>query len=103
MASTTWTGTSHNVVNGPQSSAGNLTSRSGSIVASAGEDMCGASILGECFLANNGLPNTEQFGYNDPRPISGVPTCLYDTLRFDYEYPVDSLEGIVMDQGLFIV
>ncbi|KAM3358548.1 two-component response regulator ORR26 [Capsicum galapagoense] len=103
MASTTWTGTSHNVVNGPQSSAGNLTSRSGSIVASAGEDMCGASILGECFLANNGLPNTEQFGYNDPQPISGVPTCLYDTLRFDYEYPVDSLEGIVMDQGLFIV
>lgn len=103
MPSTTWSARSHNVVNGLQSSPGNLTSRSGSIVASVGEDMCGASIQGECFLANNGLRDIEQFDYNDPQPISGVPTCLYDTLRFDYEYPIDSLEGIVMDQGLFIV
>lgn len=103
MPSTTWSATSHNVVNGPESSPGNLTLRSGSIVASLGEDMCDASIQGEYFLANNGLPNIEQFDYNDPQPISGVPTCLYDTLRFDYEYPIDSLEGIVMDHGLFIV
>ncbi|XP_060214113.1 two-component response regulator ARR11-like isoform X1 [Lycium barbarum] len=103
MPSTTWSATSHNVVNVPQSSARNLTLGSGSIVASLGGDMCGASIQGECFPANNGLWNIEQFDYNDPHPISGVPTCLYDTLRFDYEYPIDSLDGIVMDQGLFIV
>lgn len=103
MPSTTWSAASHNGAIGPQSSPGNLTLRSGSIVASVGEDMCGASIQGERFLANNGLPNIEQFDYDDPQLISGVPTCLYDTLRFDYEYPIDSLEGIVMDQGLFIV
>ncbi|KAJ8569676.1 hypothetical protein K7X08_006253 [Anisodus acutangulus] len=102
MPRTTWSDTSHNVVNCPQSSTGNLTG-SGSIVASLGEDMYGAYIQGECFLANNGLRNIEQFDYNDPQPISGVPTCLYDTLKFDYEYPIDPLEGIVMDQGLFIV
>ncbi|TMW89038.1 hypothetical protein EJD97_017729 [Solanum chilense] len=101
--STTWRATSHNIVNGPQSSPGNLTLRSGSIVASVGEEMHGASIQGECFLANNGLPNIEQYDYNDPQPISGVPTYLYDTLRFDYEYPIDSLEGNVIDQGLFII
>ncbi|KAH0674469.1 hypothetical protein KY290_026583 [Solanum tuberosum] len=103
MPSTTWRATSHNVVNGSQSSLGNLTLRSGSIVASVGEEIFGASVQGECFLANNGLPNIEQFDYNDPQPISGVPTYLYDTLRFDYEYPIDSLEGNMMDQGLFIV
>ncbi|CAN4116175.1 unnamed protein product [Withania somnifera] len=99
MAST-WSATSYNVVNGPQSSQGNLTLGSGSIVASIGENMRGASIEEECFLANHGLLNLD---YNDPLPISGVPTYLYDTLRFDYEYPIDSLEGILMDQGLFIV
>ncbi|KAK4358317.1 hypothetical protein RND71_023927 [Anisodus tanguticus] len=103
MPSTTWCVTSHNVISHPQSSQGNLTLGSGSIVASLGEDMCGASIQGEFFLASNGLQNIDQFDYNDPQPISGVPTCLYDTLRFDHEYPIDSLEGIVMDQGLFIV
>lgn len=100
----TWSMTSQNVdqnlVNGLQSSPGNLTLGSGSVVASLGED---ASIQGECFPAYNGLRNIQQFHYNEPQPISGVSTCLYDTLRFDYEYPNDSLEGIVLDQGLFIV
>ncbi|CAN4124064.1 unnamed protein product [Withania somnifera] len=96
----TWNAVSHNVVNGPQSSQGNPTLGSGAIVASIGENMCGDSIQGECFLANHGLPN---FEYNDSLPISGVPTYLYDTSMFDYEYPIDSLEGIVMEQGLFIV
>ncbi|XP_009793670.1 two-component response regulator ARR11 [Nicotiana sylvestris] len=104
IPSTTWSMTSQNVdqnlVNGLQSSPGNLTLGSGSVVASLGED---ASIQGECFPAYYGLRNIQQFDYSDPQTISGVPTCLYDTLRFDYEYPNDSLEGIVLDQGLFIV
>ncbi|KAK9074626.1 hypothetical protein SSX86_007224 [Deinandra increscens subsp. villosa] len=38
----------------------------------------------------------------------GVTECndhesLYDALRFDYDYPADSLEYPVIDQGLFIV
>ncbi|CAH1417278.1 unnamed protein product [Lactuca virosa] len=39
--------------------------------------------------------------YNDPE----FPPSLYDALRFDYEYeyPPDSLEYPVIDQGLFIV
>lgn len=103
----TWSMTSQNVdqnlVNGLQSSTGNVTLGSGSVVASLAEDMCDTSIQGECFPAYNGLRNIQQFHYNEPQPISGVSTCLYDTLRFDYEYPNDSLEGIVLDQGLFIV
>ncbi|KVH97847.1 CheY-like superfamily [Cynara cardunculus var. scolymus] len=40
---------------------------------------------------------------NDPEFIAEVPSNLYDALRFDYEYPPDSLEYPVIDQGLFIV
>ncbi|KAI3763493.1 hypothetical protein L2E82_13391 [Cichorium intybus] len=37
--------------------------------------------------------------FNDPE----VSPSLYDALRFDYDYPPDSLEYPVIDQGLFII
>lgn len=51
----------------------------------------------------------QHFSPTNNHQNKGVAECndqellLYDELRFDYEYPPDSLEYPVIDQGLFIV
>ncbi|KAL8156981.1 hypothetical protein AgCh_001910 [Apium graveolens] len=48
------------------------------------------------------LQNREFSDCNDPGLLSEPSTYLYDSLKFDYEYPCDPFEYPVMDQGLFI-
>lgn len=54
-------------------------------------------------VVNGGFENIESFNYSDPSLISEVPPYLYDSLKFDYELPLDSMEYPVIDQALFIV
>lgn len=54
-------------------------------------------------VVNGGFENIESLNYSDPSFISEVPSYLYDSLKFDYELPLDSMDYPVIDQGLFIV
>lgn len=54
-------------------------------------------------LVNGGFENIESLNFTDPSLISEVPSYLYDSLKFDYELPLDSMEYPVIDQCLFIV
>lgn len=54
-------------------------------------------------VVNGSFENIESFNYSDPSLISEVPSYSYDSLKFDYELPLDSVEYPLIDQGLFIV
>lgn len=56
-----------------------------------------------CFSTNLDIQNKGVSVCNDQEFIPEFPSNLYDALRFDYEYPPDSLEYPVIDQGLKIV
>ncbi|KAG9147276.1 hypothetical protein Leryth_018014 [Lithospermum erythrorhizon] len=49
-----------------------------------------------------GINNGESFDCIDPELLARE-TPLYESLKFDYEYPLDSMEYPVVDQSLFIV
>ncbi|KAL3501068.1 hypothetical protein ACH5RR_035517 [Cinchona calisaya] len=66
-----------------------------------GNLQCG-SLQGDFQPLNVGPETVESFNYGNPELTSEVPTFSYDSLKFDFEYPFDSMEYPVIDQGLFI-
>ncbi|OAY34405.1 hypothetical protein MANES_12G017500v8 [Manihot esculenta] len=59
-------------------------------------------VQGDCYAMNLGLQNIEFPEFCDPGLIAGVPTYLYDSVRFDYDNLYDPTEYSLIEQGLFI-
>ncbi|KAJ7945499.1 Two-component response regulator [Quillaja saponaria] len=59
-------------------------------------------LQGDFYNLNFGFQNIEMPEYCDPGVTAEVPIHSYDTLRFDYEYPHDTADYSVIDEGLFI-
>lgn len=67
------------------------------------ENQQGCLIEADIHRLTQGLQNIESFSYNEAGIISEASSYLYDSLKFDYEMPLEPMEYSVIDQGLFIV
>ncbi|XP_052204639.1 two-component response regulator ORR26 isoform X2 [Diospyros lotus] len=89
-------------VNGLESAQRNLISGTSSFP-SSDENLITCLLQGDCYTTNVGPLSKESFNQNHPDLFAETPANLYEALRFDHEYPWESVEYPVMDQGLFIV
>ncbi|GFY91480.1 response regulator 11 [Actinidia rufa] len=90
-------------VNELESAQRNLISGNCSGFASSDGDLISCLLQGNSYATNVELQNKESFNHNCPELFVETPTCLNDAQRFDYEYPWESMDYPVIDQGLFIV
>ena len=90
-------------VNELESAQRNLISGSCLGFASSDGDLFSCLLQGNSYATNVELQNKESFNHNCPELFAETPACLNDGQRFDYEYPWESMEYPVIDQGLFIV
>ncbi|KAL3511391.1 hypothetical protein ACH5RR_030792 [Cinchona calisaya] len=91
------------VEGGKESAHRSLNLACGSALKSWDENLHGGFFPGDFQPVNIDPRSIESLNYNNPELTAEVPNYLYDSLKFDFEYPFDSMEYPVMDQGLFIV
>ncbi|KAF5931210.1 hypothetical protein HYC85_032083 [Camellia sinensis] len=85
-------------INDLESAQKNLILGSCSGFGSLDEDGLACLLQGDCHTTMNvGIENRESV------PFAETPAYLFDAQRFDHEYPWESVEYPVIDQGLFIV
>lgn len=88
---------------GMESAERSLNSGSGTDYISWDENLHSGSIQGDFQPVSAGPQSIESLRYSEPELTTEVPTFLCDSLKIDFEYPFDSMEYPVIDQGLFIV
>ncbi|KAI3452631.1 hypothetical protein Pfo_009295 [Paulownia fortunei] len=85
-----------------ESSQRNLIVGTGSALRLWDEEFNDYSSQGDFCPTNAYLGNIESLGYSSQELIADVSPHLYDSLKFDSEYPSDPVEYPVIDQGLYI-
>ncbi|XP_010248810.1 PREDICTED: two-component response regulator ORR26-like isoform X2 [Nelumbo nucifera] len=80
----------------------NIIPEGGSILISPHEDLEIHSLQGYGYTENVGFNNTEFLTFEHPVPITEPSNHLIDGLRFNYDYPCDSMEYPLIDRSLFI-
>lgn len=83
-------------------SNGNLILGKSSAFTSLNENFPTCLLQEDCSPTFFELQNSEFSDSNNPGLLIEPSMYLYDSLKFDYEYPCDPIEYPVMDQGLFI-
>ncbi|KAL7241161.1 hypothetical protein ACSBR2_006728 [Camellia fascicularis] len=85
-------------INDLESAQKNLILGSCSCFGSLDEDGLACLLQGDCYTTMNvGIEDRESV------PFAETPAYLFDAHRFEHEYPWESMEYPVIDQGLFIV
>lgn len=106
IASSTWSLKNHGLeqffLNDLEAPHGNIILGKMPAFASSNDDLQTGLFQGHCSTTNAGLQN-KVFECNDPEAIPEVSPYLYDALKFDYEYPSDSVDYPVIGQGLYII
>lgn len=74
-----------------------------SAFASADGDLLACLLQGDRCTSNIELQNKESLNYHSQDFFLETPAYVNETQRFDYEYPWETMEYPVIDQGLFIV
>ncbi|KAL6983820.1 hypothetical protein U1Q18_017194 [Sarracenia purpurea var. burkii] len=86
-----------------ESAQKNLILESCSGFTSSDGDFLTCLLQGDTHTTNGELQNKESFNHNCPELFAETQAFLNDAQRFDYEFPWESIECPMIDQGLFIV
>ena len=81
---------------------GNLILGKNSALTSLNENFPPCLLPEDCSPTYFEMQNSDFSDSNNPGLLLEPSMYLYDSLKFDYEYPCDPIEYPVMDQGLFI-
>lgn len=92
----------HALVNDLDSLNGNLIFGKSSALSTLNDNFPACLLQEDCSPTYFELQNSDFSDCNNPGLLSEPSIYLYDSLKFDYEYPYDPIEYPVMDQGLFI-
>lgn len=66
------------------------------------EEFSGYSPQTDLYPPNPYLGTADSFSYSNQELITDVPSHLYDSLKFNPEFPIDPVEYPVIDQGVYI-
>ncbi|KAI8528066.1 hypothetical protein RHMOL_Rhmol12G0122400 [Rhododendron molle] len=107
LSATTWSMKNHGLsqifINNMEAAQRNLVLGSNSGFASMDGDLLACLLQGDRCPTNVELLNKESLNHNSQDLFAETPAYVYDAQRFDYEYPLETMEYPVIDQGLFIV
>lgn len=107
LSTTTWSMKNHGLsqifINNMEAAERNLILGSNSGFASMDGDLLACLLQGDRCTTNVELLNKESLNHNSQDLFAETPAYVYDAQRFDYEYPLETMEYPVIDQGLFIV